>query len=70
MEYLFRSFSFPQGVILSTGTGLVPELSFTLAPGDEVAVGISGVGTLTNVVRPATEFGWLTPEPGRFPGGA
>ena len=56
VEYLFRSFSFPQGVILSTGTGLVPELSFTLAPGDEVAVGIAGVGTLTNMVRPATEL--------------
>jgi 2-dehydro-3-deoxy-D-arabinonate dehydratase len=70
VEYLFRSFSFPQGVILSTGTGLVPELSFTLAAGDEVEVGISGVGTLTNVVRPATDewFGWLTPDPARDPG--
>jgi 2-dehydro-3-deoxy-D-arabinonate dehydratase len=70
VEYLFRSFSFPQGVILSTGTGLVPELSFTLAPGDEVAVGIAGVGTLTNVVRLTTGFGWLTPSPDRSPGGA
>jgi 2-dehydro-3-deoxy-D-arabinonate dehydratase len=70
VEYLFRSFSFPQGVILSTGTGLVPELSFTLAAGDEVEVGIDGIGTLTNVVRPATDdwFGWLTPDPDRAPG--
>src|SRR6202012_3563661 len=30
--YLFRSESFPHGALLSTGTGLVPELSFTLAP--------------------------------------
>jgi 2-dehydro-3-deoxy-D-arabinonate dehydratase len=68
VEYLFRSSGFPQGVILSTGTGLVPELSFTLAPGDEVEVGISGVGTLTNVVRLTTGFGWLTPDPDRAPG--
>ncbi len=69
VEYLFRSASFPHGVILSTGTGLVPELSFTLAAGDEVAVGIEGIGTLTNVVRPATSewFGWLTPAPDRAP---
>jgi 2-dehydro-3-deoxy-D-arabinonate dehydratase len=59
-------------VILSTGTGLVPELSFTLAPGDEVEVGIEGIGTLTNVVRLATgeEFGWLTPAPDRAPTGS
>jgi 2-dehydro-3-deoxy-D-arabinonate dehydratase len=69
VEYLFRSFGFPQGVILSTGTGLVPELSFTLAPGDEVEISISGVGTLTNEVHPATDFGWLTPAPDRAPAG-
>jgi 2-dehydro-3-deoxy-D-arabinonate dehydratase len=58
--------------VLSTGTGLVPELSFTLAPGDEVEIGIAGVGTLTNVVRlvGAEAFGWLTPAPDRVPGGA
>ena len=71
VEYLFRAASFPHGVILSTGTGLVPELSFTLVPGDEVRIGIDGVGRLSNVVREATEewFGWLTPEPDRAPGG-
>jgi 2-dehydro-3-deoxy-D-arabinonate dehydratase len=70
VEYLFRSASFPHGAVLSTGTGLVPELSFTLAPGDEVEIGISGVGTLTNVVRLTSGFGWLTPSPDRAPGGA
>ncbi len=72
VEYLFRSASFPHGVILSTGTGLVPELTFTLAPGDEVRIDIDGVGSLVNTVRPATAdwFGWLTPEPGRSPAGA
>ena len=69
VEYLFRAASFPHGVILSTGTGLVPELSFTLVPGDEERIGIDGVGRLSNVVREATEewFGWLTPEPDRAP---
>jgi 2-dehydro-3-deoxy-D-arabinonate dehydratase len=70
-SYLFRHVSFPHGVVLSTGTGLVPELDFTLAPGDEVAIEIDGLGRLANVVRPATDewFGWLTPEPGRRPPG-
>jgi 2-dehydro-3-deoxy-D-arabinonate dehydratase len=70
-EYLFRHASFPHGVVLSTGTGLVPELDFTLQPGDEVQIDIAGVGRLVNVVRPATAdwFGWLTPEPGRRPPG-
>jgi 2-dehydro-3-deoxy-D-arabinonate dehydratase len=70
VEYLFRSASFPHGVVLSTGTGLVPELSFTLVPGDEVEIGIAGVGVLTNVVRLTSGFGWLTPSPDRSAGGA
>jgi 2-dehydro-3-deoxy-D-arabinonate dehydratase len=66
---LFRYASFPHGAILSTGTGLVPELDFTLLPQDEVRIDITGVGSLANVVRPATAqwFGWLTPEPDRAP---
>jgi 2-dehydro-3-deoxy-D-arabinonate dehydratase len=66
---LFRHASFPHGAILSTGTGLVPELDFTLLPGDEVRIDVVGIGTLTNTVRPATGewFGWLTPEPDRAP---
>jgi 2-dehydro-3-deoxy-D-arabinonate dehydratase len=67
--YLFRHASFPHGAVLSTGTGLVPELDFTLEPGDEVAIAIAGLGSLVNVVRPATDewFGWLTPVPDRAP---
>jgi 2-dehydro-3-deoxy-D-arabinonate dehydratase len=70
VAYLFRHASFPHGVILSTGTGLVPELDFTLRPEDEVRIDVTGVGSLVNVVRPATPewFGWLTPEPDRAPG--
>ena len=48
--YLFRADEFPAGVILSTGTSLVPELPFTLAAGDEIRIQISGIGELTNPV--------------------
>ena len=34
--WLFAEESFPAGVILSTGTGLVPEMDFSLRPGDVV----------------------------------
>ena len=50
VEYLFRSQKFQHGAILLTGTGIVPPDGFTLADGDLVRIGISGVGTLENVV--------------------
>src|SRR5204863_8814246 len=46
VEYLFRSQTFPRGVMLLTGAGLVPPDSFTLADGDRVRITISGIGTL------------------------
>ena len=69
VDYLFRRAQFPHGAVLSTGTGLVPELDFTLEPGDVVRIDIAGIGSLTNIVRPATVewFGWLTPAPDRAP---
>jgi 2-dehydro-3-deoxy-D-arabinonate dehydratase len=69
VEHLFRQALFPQGVVLSTGTGLVPALDFTLLPGDEVAIEIGGVGRLANPVRAADarSFAWLTPAPDRRP---
>jgi 2-dehydro-3-deoxy-D-arabinonate dehydratase len=48
--YLFRADDFPAGVILSTGTSLVPDLPFTLEAGDEVRIRISGLGELANPV--------------------
>ena len=49
--WLFRENEFPAGVILSTGTSLVPELPFTLRAGDEVRITISGIdGALVNPV--------------------
>ena len=50
VEHLWRSQSFPSGVVLLTGTGVVPAESFTLQAGDQVAITISGIGTLTNDV--------------------
>lgn len=48
--YLFRADTFPDGAVLSTGTCLVPEAPFSLAPGDLVRVGIEGIGQLSNPV--------------------
>jgi 2-dehydro-3-deoxy-D-arabinonate dehydratase len=48
--FLFRCQRFPRGAVLLTGTGVVPPDSFTLLPGDLVAIEISGVGRLENPV--------------------
>ena len=50
VRYLFREDDFPDGVILSTGTALVPETPFTLEAGDMVTIGIDGLGELRNPV--------------------
>ena len=69
VEHLFRAQAFPAGVVLSTGTGVVPELDWTLRAGDVVRVRVDGVGTLENPVRDvaAGAFAWLTPDPARAP---
>ena len=48
--WLWRSQRFPHGVVLLTGTGIVPDESFTLLPGDRVTIRVDGVGTLENTV--------------------
>ena len=50
VSYLFRSQSFPHGVVLLTGTGIVPPDKFTLQVGDNIQINISGIGTLENSV--------------------
>ncbi len=50
MEYLFRDNAFPDGVLLMTGTGLVPPDHFTLRAGDVVRIEISPIGVLENPV--------------------
>jgi 2-dehydro-3-deoxy-D-arabinonate dehydratase len=60
VDYLTRADAFPDGVILSTGTCLVPGTPFTLTAGDEVQIEIDEVGSLTNpVVRGRTDMQWL-----------
>jgi 2-dehydro-3-deoxy-D-arabinonate dehydratase len=49
--YLFRNQTFPQGVFLLTGTGVVPPDDFTLIPGDEVRITVDGIGTLANTCQ-------------------
>jgi len=49
-EFLFRDNSFPQGVFLLTGTGIVPADDFTLASGDVIRISIDVIGTLENQV--------------------
>jgi 2-dehydro-3-deoxy-D-arabinonate dehydratase len=48
--WLFRENEFPHGVVLLTGTGLIPPDDFTLRQGDEIDIEIDKIGTLRNVV--------------------
>ena len=48
--WLWRSQRFPHGAILFTGTGVVPDESFTLLAGDRIRIQISGIGLLENDV--------------------
>ena len=48
--FLFRECSFPHGALLMTGTGIVPDSSFTLQSGDEIVIHVAAIGTLTNKV--------------------
>lgn len=50
VNWLFRENEFPQGVLLMTGTGIVPDDNFSLEQGDEVSISITGIGTLTNPI--------------------
>lgn len=51
VPWLFRDNVFAQGVLLLTGTGLIPPDDFTLEPEDRVAITMSGIGTLENTVE-------------------
>ena len=63
VDWLFAEDHFPDGVIISTGTGIVPELDFTLASGDLVTIEIDQVGTLANrVITGKTELSWLAED--------
>jgi len=68
LDHLTRADVFPDGVVLSTGTSLVPPLSHPLEAGDTVSISIDGLGTLTNqVVRGLDDL--LATSDRRRPGG-
>jgi 2-dehydro-3-deoxy-D-arabinonate dehydratase len=50
ITWLGRENEFPHGVLLLTGTGIVPPDNFTLEDGDFVSISIAGIGVLTNPV--------------------
>jgi len=50
VQFLFRDNSFPQGVYLMTGTGVVPNDDFSLSSGDSIRISIEGIGVLENAV--------------------
>lgn len=50
VEYLYLESSFPAGSVLLTGTGVIPEDTFTLQSGDEVRITIPPIGQLVNRV--------------------
>jgi 2-dehydro-3-deoxy-D-arabinonate dehydratase len=50
VQWLIRDNDMPNGAFLLTGTGVVPDSSFTLAKNDVVHISIDGIGTLTNTI--------------------
>lgn len=50
VNYLFRCQTFPDGVILSTGTGIIPPLEFITKEGDVISIAVNGLGVLSNPV--------------------
>jgi 2-dehydro-3-deoxy-D-arabinonate dehydratase len=59
VEHLCRALTLPDGAVLATGTGIVPDLDFTLCPGDVVEITIDEIGTLSNPTAPSTTIDWL-----------
>jgi 2-dehydro-3-deoxy-D-arabinonate dehydratase len=50
VSFVYREASFPSGCLIMTGTGVVPDNSFTLQTADEIQISISSIGTLVNSV--------------------
>jgi len=51
INYLFRECTFPNGVFLMTGTGIVPPREISLNKNDIIKINIENIGTLTNKVK-------------------
>jgi len=54
VAYLHRHNEFPHGVVLMTGTGIIPPAEFTLEDGDVVNISVAEIGTLRNPVKRLT----------------
>ncbi len=50
IDWSFRALAFPTGLVLLTGTGIVPDRGFTLHPGDVVDIVVERIGRLVNPV--------------------
>lgn len=50
VNWLSREDTFPEGVILLTGTGVVPDDNISLEDGDQIEIEITGIGVLKNSV--------------------
>ena len=50
VSWLTREQDYPDGVILLTGTGIVPPDDFTLARGDLISIRLGDLATLANPV--------------------
>ena len=63
---LFDHDQFPAGAIISTGTGIVPELNFNLQSDDVVSITIDDIGNLSNsVMCGKIGFGFLSRRLGK-----
>ena len=51
VQWLGKENEFPHGVMLLTGTGIVPPDDFSMTSGDIAEISITGIGTLTNPVE-------------------
>jgi 2-dehydro-3-deoxy-D-arabinonate dehydratase len=51
VQWLFKALDFDDGVVLLTGTSIVPPTEFTLEVDDVVEVEVASIGCLTNVVE-------------------
>lgn len=51
VKYLFLETTFEKGVMLMTGTGIIPSDDFTLQINDRVEISIDHIGTLINTVK-------------------
>jgi len=57
VSWLFAAMDFPDGVVLSTGTCIVPELGQSMVEGDEVTVRVDQLGSLTTTMAFAPSRG-------------